>query len=101
MSTEKMSLSNLLEKELGQVSFGGFLRGARASKDLTQTEMAKMLGMAKSTLCDIEKGRQRVSASLAKKIAIKAGLSVEVAIQACLQDQIRKVGMKHQVKLIA
>jgi DNA-binding XRE family transcriptional regulator len=48
-------LVTVLERELGHMSFGGFLRGARASKDMSQVDMAIKLGVARSTLCDIEK----------------------------------------------
>ena len=101
MSIEKLNLSSLLDKELGPVSFGGFLRGARASKDLTQTEMAKMLGMAKSTLCDIEKGRHLVSPELAAKITKKCKLSILVAVEAAIQDQLRKAKLGFKVNLVA
>lgn len=43
-------LGALLEREVGPMSFGGFLRGARASKDMSQVDMAAMLGIARSTL---------------------------------------------------
>ncbi len=101
MSTEKMNLGRALEKELGPISFGGFLRGARASKDLSQVAMAKMLGIKKSTLCDIERGRQLVSPSLAAKIARKCRLSVQVAVEAALQDQLRKAKLAFTVNLVA
>jgi DNA-binding XRE family transcriptional regulator len=101
MNTEKFDLSKILDKELGPVSFGGFLRAARASKDLSQTEMAKMLGIAKSTLCDIEKGRHLVSPELAAKIAKKCKLSVIVAVEAAIQDQLRKAKLGFKVNLVA
>lgn len=99
MTTKK--LSALLEKELGPVSFGMFLRAARTSLDLTQAEMAKQLGIAKGTLCDIEKGRQLVSVVLARKIAKKAGLSEKLAIKACLQDQLNKAKVNLKVDFVA
>ena len=95
MSTKK--LSSTLEKELGPLTFGMFLRVARTSMDLNQSELAKKLGIAKGTLCDIEKGRQLVSPILAKRIAKKAGLSEQIAIQACLQDQLRKAKINLKV----
>lgn len=101
MSTEKIELSKFLERELGPVSFGGFLRAARASRDLSQTEMAKFLGIAKSTLCDIEKGRHLVSPQLAAKIAKKCKLSVIVAVEAAIQDQLRKAKLGYKVNLVA
>ena len=63
MSTK--SLSKALRKELGPITFGGFLISARTMKGMTQTEMAAFLKISKSTLCDIEKGRQLVSPELA------------------------------------
>lgn len=95
MSTK--SLSKLLEKDLGAVSFGGFLRSARTMKSLSQTEMAKLLEISKSTLCDIEKGRQHVSIELAAKIAKKCGLSEVLAVECSIQDSLRKAGLKMNV----
>ena len=88
MTTKK--LIPLLEKETGPLTFGMFLRTARASMKLSQGVLAKKLGIARGTLCDIEKGRQLVSPVLAKKIAKIAGFSEKIAIKACLQDQLRK-----------
>jgi DNA-binding XRE family transcriptional regulator len=86
-------LKNVLEKNLGPLTFGSFLRGARVSKDMSQTEMAKFLGISKSSLCDIEKGRQFVTPTLAAKIAKKCGLSIIVAVEASLNDQLRRAGL--------
>ena len=89
MSTKKRA-KQLLEKELGSPTFGTFLRAARVAIDATQADLAKTLGVSKSIICDIEKGRQLVSPALAQKIARKAGLSEKVAIKLCLQDQLAK-----------
>lgn len=86
-----------LEKELGDISFGGFLRGARASKDLSQVHMAALLGIARSTLCDIEKGRHLVSPAMAAKIAKICGLSTEMAVTLAFQDQLNKANLKFRV----
>lgn len=100
MSTKKekkgKNLVALLERELG-MSFGGFLRGARASKELSQVEMAAMLGIARSTLCDIEKGRHLVSPAMAAKIAKLCGLSTEMAVTLAFQDQLDKAKIKLRV----
>ena len=103
MTTKKdnLKLKDFLERELGPFSFGNFMRGARASKDLSQVEMSDFLGISKSTLCDIEKGRQLVSPSLAARIARKCRLSIAVAVEASIQDQLRKAGLQFRVKLVA
>ncbi|OFZ73572.1 MAG: hypothetical protein A2451_00975, partial [Bdellovibrionales bacterium RIFOXYC2_FULL_39_8] len=99
MTTKK--LIPHLEKELGKINFGMFLRVARKSQELTQVTMAKKLDMAKGTLCDIEKGRQTISRELAFKIARKCGLSEIVAVQLAIQDQLTKSKLNFKVKLAA
>ena len=94
-------LLKTIEKDTGPITFGMFLRAARTSKDFSQVEMAAFLGVSRGTLCDIEKGRQLVSPTLAAKIAKKAGLSPTVAIKACLQDQLNKAKIKMIVDLRA
>jgi len=99
MNTKR--LIPLLEKKIGPLTFGMFLRVARNSLGLSQVAMAKQLGVARGTLCDIEKGRQLVSVALAVKVAKKAGLSIEVAVEACLQDQVNKARINKRVCLVA
>ena len=99
MSTKR--LSPILVKKHGPVTFALFLRAARESLELSQTEMAHKLGMTKGTLCDIEKGRQLVSVTLAKKIANKVKLSEALAIKACIQDQLNKAHVHLTFKLVA
>lgn len=97
MNTKK--LGPLLEKELGPLTFGMFVRAMRTTLGLSQTAMARKLGLSRGTLCDIEKGRQSVSITLAKKIAKKAGFSETVAIKTCIQDQLNKAKVKLHVEL--
>lgn len=99
MSTKR--LIPLLEKEVGPLTFGMFFRVARSSMELTQAEMARKLGLARGTVCDIEKGRQLVSPALAAKVAKKAGLSIQLAVQTCLQDQLNKHKIKMHVRVEA
>ena len=62
------------EKQVGTLTFAMHMRNLRALKDVSQVEMAKFLGMSKSALCDIEKGRQIVGPALAAKIAKKCNI---------------------------
>lgn len=98
MSTKKKASDELI-KIVGKISFGMFVRSARLSMDLTQTEMAEMLDISKSNLCDIEKGRQLVSLEFAKKVAKKAKLSEEIAVQTCIQDQLKKAKLRYNIHL--
>ncbi|MBF0205691.1 MAG: helix-turn-helix transcriptional regulator [Oligoflexia bacterium] len=96
-----MRQKNIFNEKSGPESFGVFIRGARASLNLTQVEMAKKMGISKSTLCDIEMGRQLVSVALAVKIAKRCGLSELIAVQATIQDQLCKADLKFKVKMMA
>jgi DNA-binding XRE family transcriptional regulator len=97
MSTKRAK--KFLLENFGPFTFGTFLRGCRASQDKTQTEMAKFLGMSKSCLCDIEKGRQGVSPKLAAQIAEKCGLSRIVAVEAAIRDSLERAGLNLEVSV--
>jgi len=86
-----------LDKEVGPLTFALFMRVARNSLGMTQEEFAKRLGITRGNVCDIEKGRQLVSTQLAVKVARRAGRSEKLALQACLQDQVRKAGSEAKV----
>lgn len=99
MTIARKRLLPLLEKKIGPFNFAMFVRAARTHTDLSQADMARALGIARGTLCDIEKGRQSVSIALAVKIARKAGLSEEQAIMACLDDQLKRAKIPYKVQL--
>lgn len=86
-----------LEQEVGPLSFAVFMRAARTSLDMTQEQLGKVLGISRANVCDIENGRQIVSTALAVKVARKAKLPEKLALQACLQDQVRKAGSAARV----
>lgn len=98
MSTKRLKL--ILAKEFGPHTFGVFLRAARTTLNLTQTEMSDKLGVAKGTLCGIEKDRQVVSPAFAVKIARTAHLSEAMAVQDCLLDQLNKAKISLDVDLV-
>ena len=88
-----------LDREVGPLSFALFMRVARNSLNLTQEDFGKKLGINRANVCDIEKGRQLVSTELAVKVARRAKLPEKVALQACLQDQVRKIGLEAMVEV--
>ncbi len=71
-------------------SFGEFLRVHRMGEELSQVEFAKLLGISKQRLCDIEHDRFSVSIKLAKQIAQKLDMPPEWLVKLTLQDQIKK-----------
>ncbi len=93
--------SDFFERELGPMTFGAFLTGARLAMDLSQSELARRLKVSRSMICDIEKGRVLVSPTLAVKIARIAKFPQKMAVKYCLQDQLRKAKIKMSVSVDA
>ena len=88
-----------LDRDVGPLSFASFMRVARNSLNLTQAELGRKLGLSRANICDIEKGRHLVSTELAVKVARNAGFPEKMALQACLQDQVRKAGSEAKVEV--
>ncbi len=100
MST-KVKAAVFFEKEMGAMTFGAFLTGARTAMDLSQAQLARKLNVSRSMICDVEKGRVLVSPALAVKIARLAGFPEKFAVKYCLQDQLRKAKIKMNVNVDA
>lgn len=90
---------SVLEKIQGPFSFATFMLGIRTTLGLTQVEAAQRLGITRSALCEIEKGRTFVSAEAAVRYAKVLGFSQTVAIEACFQDQLRRANIKKRVRI--
>lgn len=88
-----------LEKVNGPFSFATYMLGIRTTLDLSQVEMAKKMGISKSALCEIEKGRTLVSAETAVRYARKAEFSETAALEACFQDQLKKAKIKKRIRI--
>ena len=75
------------KKELGLALF---LKSHRLGEEFTQTQMAKVLGVSKQRLCDIENARGNVSIKLCQKFSKKLDLPAAWLVKLALQDQINK-----------
>jgi transcriptional regulator with XRE-family HTH domain len=89
----------VFEKLHGSYTFAEYILGIRTSLDLSQVSMAKKLGISKSALCELEKGRTLVSPGAAVRYAKKAGFSETLALEACFQDQLKKAKIKKRVRI--
>jgi DNA-binding XRE family transcriptional regulator len=85
---------NIKRKELG---IALFLKSHRLGEELTQSQMAKHLGISKQRLCDIENSRGIVSIKLCQKFSKKLGLPAEWLVKLALQDQINKANLPLKV----
>lgn len=79
------------------LTFGDFIKNYRLGEEMTQQELAKVLGISKQRVCDIEKNRFHASISLCKKIAEELELPAEWLAKLALQDQINYAGLDLQV----
>ena len=102
MSTRKSVTIRFLEKVTGgPVTLGKFLEAVRLGEELTQPEFAKKLGISKSHLNDIEKGRKALSPDRAARFAKVLGYSEARLVTLALQDLVNRGGLKLHVAVKA
>ncbi len=86
----------------GPSSLGRTLASIRKGEEMTLDEFGKILGISKSHLLDIEKGRKLVSAELASIYARKLGYSEKQFIRFSIQDSLNRQGLgKYHVEIKA
>lgn len=85
----------------GPLSLGKFLQSIRLGEEMSQVEFSEQLGISKSHLCDIEKGRKLVSPERAAVFAKILKYSPEQFVRLALQDQVEKAGLKFKVQIEA
>jgi antitoxin HigA-1 len=96
------SAARFLEEVAGRpLTFGNLLEAIRSGEGMTQVEFAKLLGLSRSHLCDIEKGRKTVSLARAAKLAKTLGYSETQFVRLALQDMVDEAGLKLVVKVEA
>ena len=105
MTTKKSNESTVdgvkwAQKILVNIPFGEFLRSMRESDEITQTELARILGVTRQFINGIEQGRKDVSLKLAREIAIALGYSPLIFAKILLRSQLHDAGFDCEVKLI-
>lgn len=102
MSTSKSVTLRFLEKVTGgPVTLGKFLEAVRLGEEMTQPAFAKKLGISKSHLNDIEKGRKAVSPDRAARFAKVLAYSEARLVTLALQDLVNRGGLKLHVAVKA
>lgn len=99
MTTKKWLTIEDWEKKHGPMTLGRFVKAFRMSEEISQTDYAKMLGISRANLCDIEKDRKAVSPARAAKIAKAIGVPDAVLIGLALEDQLRRDKLPYKVEL--
>jgi transcriptional regulator with XRE-family HTH domain len=99
---KKSSAMKLLEKLAGgPLTLGGAIESIRKGEELTLDECARKLGISKSHLCDIEKGRKTVSPERAAKWARVLRYPESVLVRLALQAELDAAGLKYKVEIEA
>lgn len=101
MNTSSISMNALdaTKSTWGKMTFGGLIHSLRLSDEITQVELAKMLGISKQFLSDVEHNRKDVGIAFAKKVADALGYSVEPLIELLIRDQLKKQHLNYIVEL--
>lgn len=97
-SSEHKFLTQLLG---GPLTVGMALEALRKSDETSQVAFAKILGISKAHLCDIEKGRRLVGPGRAAKFAMLLGHPPEYFVKLALEDLMRDEGLKLKVEVRA
>jgi len=85
-----ISARKLLEKEVGPVSVAMLLRVYRTRNDLSQTSLAKKLGVTKGFISNIENGVKKLSLSKLISIAEDLGANPKYFAKVWLEDEARE-----------
>mgnify|MGYP006434002967 CR=1 FL=1 len=91
----------LNELNRGPLSFGQLLYSLRKSDEISQSGLAKKLGVSRGLICDIEKKRRTASIELAVKISKVLGYPREPLIKQLFDDQLRDAKIKLKVSIDA
>ena len=83
----------------GPIGLGALIEAIRQGEEETQTQFATRLGISRSHLCDIEKGRKVVSPERAARFAELLGYSPDQFVQLALQDSVNRTGLRYTVQL--
>ena len=105
MSTKQESISEAMafleEMNGGPLTFGQMLSSLRKCEEMSQTEMARRLGVSTQKLCDVEKGRRFIGVDRALQWANALGQSEFLFVSLLVEDQLRKHGIAVRVMLQA
>ncbi|OGL43775.1 MAG: transcriptional regulator [Candidatus Schekmanbacteria bacterium RBG_13_48_7] len=99
---KKSSTMKYLETLAGKkLTLANLLEAIRKSEEISQVKFAQKLGVSKSHLCDIEKGRKTVSPERAALFAEILGYAPDQFVRLSLQSILDEAGLKMKVEVKA
>ncbi len=102
MSTEgKSDAMQFLETVTGgPLTLGELLLSIRRGEQMSQADLARQLGVSRSHLCDLEKGRKTLSPRRAAHFARILGYSETQFVRLALQAMIEDAGLQLAVEVV-
>ena len=100
-SEGRVDAMEFFESLHGPMTLGGMLWSMRMCDEISQSEFARTLGVSRSHLCDVEKGRKVVSPERAAAWAKILGFPDTVFVKLALQEQLDRAGVKMSVQVEA
>ncbi|MGQ3890103.1 helix-turn-helix transcriptional regulator [Legionella sp. CNM-1927-20] len=101
MNTNKSQAAlDYLVKLIGKMpTLGDYLLAIRQGEEMSQVDFAKLLGVSRQYLCDIEHNRRFISPKMAAEFANKLGYSKNQFVRLCLQDLLNREGLDLSVSV--
>lgn len=81
----------------GPLTLPKVLLSLRLSDEISQSEFARMLGISRQQLCDIEKGRRQVNLDKAAEFAEALGYPKAHFVKLALQSLVEDAGLNLRV----
>jgi transcriptional regulator with XRE-family HTH domain len=97
ITKQKSDAMKFLEKLADELTLPGLLTAIRQGEEMSQVEFAKLLGVSRQYLCDIEHSRRTISPKAAAAFAIKLKYSPQQFVKLCLQDLVNRDGLKLKI----
>lgn len=92
---------NYLDVVWDNATIGNMIASLRQCDDLSQTELAAKVGVSKQFLSNVENNKKTIGIKFIQKIADALDYPVEPFLELLVRDQIKKEGLKVQVKITA
>lgn len=96
---KKSDAKKFLEKLTGELTLSSLIIAIRQGEEMSQVEFAKLLGVSRQYLCDIEHDRRTISPKSAAAFAKKLGYSPHQFVRLCLQDMVNRDGLKLRIEV--
>ena len=97
---EKFENAKKAFKDLGIApSLGEVIRSLRECDEILQIDLAKQLNVSRQFLSDVEHDRKIVGVEFAKKLSKSMGYPIEMFLQAIIDAQLKRAGIKCNVQI--